>query len=299
MGSEIKYNLSYILTTRNRLPFLKITLGRLLNNLQPGDEVVVVDGNSTDGTVEYLQKLFDEGKIHQFITEPDRNQAHAWNKAMLMARGIIIKKIIDDDVFCYNAINECKNYMLQHADVDVVISNDLNSSLDNYRHVQKNSRLPHFEKWRSGAAPSFTFSDVHMLVRKSALSFLGLYNTAFVMMDWEYSLRISHLRANIVYYTGYNALTVGHLQTVTSLKNEQFVEEQSKRACAFYEYEGDRAGISLYSKIKIAAGKVLKVGRKAKDNVSVPAGNDIAAVYSFYYDYIQDINQPGGFVFLN
>ena len=71
----------------------KITLGKLLDELQPGEEIVIVDGGSTDGSKKYLQTLFDKGKIHQYVSEPDHNQAHAWNKAMLMARGIIIKKI--------------------------------------------------------------------------------------------------------------------------------------------------------------------------------------------------------------
>ena len=166
----MKFDLSYIIATRNRLPFLKITLNRLLGELQPGEEIVVVDGDSTDGAKDYLQQLFDDGKIHQYISEPDHNQAHGWNKALLMAKGIIIKKIIDDDVFCYSAIRECKNYMLQNPDVDVMISNDLGSSLRNYKTIQKLSRLPQFEKWSKGLAPSFTFGDVSMLIKRSSLA---------------------------------------------------------------------------------------------------------------------------------
>ncbi len=59
------FSLSYIIATRNRLPFLKITLGKLINELQQDEEIVVVDGNSSDGTKEYLKELFKEGKIHQ------------------------------------------------------------------------------------------------------------------------------------------------------------------------------------------------------------------------------------------
>src|SRR5476651_636037 len=103
--------LSYILSTKNRLPFLRITLSKLISIINIDEEIVVVDASSTDGTKEYLQELFEVGKIHQFISEPDRNQAHGWNKAMLMAKGIIIKKIIDDDVFCYDAIRRCKDHL--------------------------------------------------------------------------------------------------------------------------------------------------------------------------------------------
>src|ERR1700733_655283 len=123
----MKFNLSYIFATRNHLAFLKITLEILLQELQSDEEIVVVNGNSTDGTKEYLQQLFEAGKIHQFISEPDRNQAHAWNKAILLAKGVIIKKIIDDDVFSYKAIRECKNYMLLNSAIDVMLSNDLES----------------------------------------------------------------------------------------------------------------------------------------------------------------------------
>ncbi|MBB3057092.1 glycosyltransferase [Mucilaginibacter gotjawali] len=295
----MKFSISYIIATRNRLPFLQITLAKLLAALQPDEEIVVVDGNSTDGAKEYLQELYNDGKIHQFITEPDINQAHGWNKAILMANGMFIKKIIDDDVFCYKAIRECKNYMLLNPAVDIVISNDLSSSLTSYKTIHKHSRLSQFEKWKNGLTPSFTFGDVHLLTRKSSLAYIGLYNTAFVMMDWEYSLRISHLRARISYYTGYNALSVGHVNTVTSLKNNRLVNEQGERACAFYEYAGDRAGISAWSKIKIFIGKRLK--RAANANAQIPSVDaaGMNSIYSYYYHYISEINDHNVFEFFD
>lgn len=291
-------NLSYIIATRNRLPFLKITLEKLMEELQPDEEIVVVDGNSTDGSKKYLQTLFEVGKIHQFISEPDKNQAHAWNKAMLMAGGTIIKKIIDDDVFCYKAIRECKSYMLQHPAIDVTISNDLWGSLYDHKNIQKLTRLLQFEKWNNGLAPSFTFGDVHMLIRKSSLAYIGLYNTAYVMMDWEYSLRISYLKANIAYYTGYNALSVAHPQTVSSLKNNKLIEAQGKRGCVFYEYAGDSAEISLWSKIKIQAGKRLKP-KKTTDRITKGESvDDITSVYNYYYDYLVELNNSKVFEIL-
>lgn len=286
----MKFEISYIIATYNRLQFLKITLEKLIDELHPDEEIVVVDGNSTDGSKQYLQQLFDEGKIHQFVSEPDKNQAHAWNKAMLMAKGIIIKKIIDDDVYCYKAIRECKNYMLQNPEVDVMISNDLSSSLANYKNIQKHSRVSQFEKWNKGITPSFTFGDVHLLIRKSSLAHIGLYNTAFVMMDWEYSLRISYLKANIAYYTGYNALSVAHPQTVSSLKNNKLVNEQGKRACIFYQYAGDRAEISLWSEIKIFLGKRLNTIISTNVNANNEATGNINSIYNYYYKYISEVN---------
>ena len=122
------YNISYIISTKNRLPFLKITLGNLLSQKLPNEEIVIVDGNSNDGTQTYLKDLLEKGEIHQFISEPDQSQSHGWNKAMLLAKGIVIKKIIDDDIFDYNSIRICARYMLANPNVEIVIANDLNCS---------------------------------------------------------------------------------------------------------------------------------------------------------------------------
>ncbi len=82
----MSYTLSYIVSTRNRIQFLQIILPLLFANIQPDEEIIVVDSNSTDGTQDYLNELHSKGKIHKFISEPDKNQAHGWNKAILTRR---------------------------------------------------------------------------------------------------------------------------------------------------------------------------------------------------------------------
>jgi glycosyltransferase involved in cell wall biosynthesis len=295
-------NLSYIIATRNRLPFLQITLKKLISQLQQGEEIVVVDGDSNDGAKEYLQQLFEQGKINQFVSEPDHNQAHGWNKALLMAKGIIIKKIIDDDVHDYKAIRKCSGFMLSHPQVDICISNCLTAGLGSPQHIQTTGRLQYYEAWRNGKATCFTFSDVYMLIRKSALSYLGLFDTQFAMMDWEYSLRCSSLKANIAYYTGYTAMAIGTPGNVTSSTNLARLKREGKVAGLKYGYTGDRADISLYSELKITIGKALKY--KSVDNqtsVNKPQfqpGDNLNVIYNNLYKYLQDYNSEGNFDFL-
>jgi len=293
-------NLSYIIATRNRLDFIKITLGKLLRELQSDEEIVVVDGASTDGSKEYLQELFEKGIIHQYISEADKNQAHGWNKAMLMARGILIKKIIDDDVFCYKAIRACKEYMLQNPQVDVVISNDLSSTITRHKKINKLSRMPQFERWKEGLVPSFTFGDVHMLIRRDSLAWIGLYNTSYVMMDWEYSLRISYLKSNIAYYTGYNALSVGHPQSVTATRNISLLNAQAERAESFYEYAGDQAEISNWSKVKILVGKTLNYDKNKPQNDDRNDQQTVGmdTIYERFYAHLSKENESGDFSFI-
>jgi glycosyltransferase involved in cell wall biosynthesis len=294
-------NLSYIIATRNRLPFLKIILERLMNELQQNEEIIVVDGDSTDGAREYLQQLFEEGKIQQFISEPDRNQAHGWNKALLMAKGAIIKKLTDDDVHDFAAIRKCSDFLVANPDVDVCISNHLESDLANPAKVGISGRLPQFTRWNDGLEKTFTFSDVSMLLRRSALSFLGLYDTQFKMMDWEYALRITYLEATIAYYTGCNSLAVGTPGNVTSTGTKDLFMFEEGIGKVKYGYEGDSSDISLYSKIKIRLGKIryrlLNQETASTDLNDLPSEAELKQIYSFYYDKLDEYNREGEFHF--
>ena len=75
---------------------------RLLSARKSDEEIVVVDGGSSDGAVDYLKKLHSEGGVNQFLSEPDIGQGHGINKALLLARGELIKPINDDDCYQYD-----------------------------------------------------------------------------------------------------------------------------------------------------------------------------------------------------
>jgi len=287
------FNISYLLVTKNKLPLIKIVLGELLLQLRADEEIVVVDGNSADGTKEYLQKLFDEGKIQQYISEPDHNQAHGWNKALLMANGTLLKKIMDDDVYDYDTIRKCRDYMVQHPQIDVCISNCLVSDLSRPDKIDFATRLPWYKKWQAGQASAFTFSDVSMLMRRSSLSYIGLYDTQFKMIDWEYSLRMTHLQVKIAYYTGCMALAVHTPGNVTSSLTKSRAQFEEAIGKAKYGYPGDRSEISLYSEFKIAVGKFIarfKPTARLKRQTDLPAGDELKKYYSAFYKKLKEYN---------
>jgi glycosyltransferase involved in cell wall biosynthesis len=79
----------------NAAATLPDTLASVRAQGYPHLEHVVVDGGSTDGTVELLR----EAEGIRWISEPDRGLAHAMNKGIAMATGEVIGELNADDLY--------------------------------------------------------------------------------------------------------------------------------------------------------------------------------------------------------
>jgi glycosyltransferase involved in cell wall biosynthesis len=188
--SQIK--LSYILSTYNKLPYLKIVMDSLLKNVQEDEEIVITDGGSTDGTFDYLQDLLEQGKIQQFVSEKDKGEGHGYNKAFLMARGDLIKLIFADDIFYYPAIRSCRIFMEKNPSVDLMTGMAAMVDLGNGTSIYPiNDFFEEFQKWQTGTYERFYSNGQSLLIRRSSLPLMGLFNNDLVYVDAEYTLRVS------------------------------------------------------------------------------------------------------------
>lgn len=219
--------LSYILTTFNKLDYLKLTLPLLIQARREDEEIIVVDGGSGDGTKDYLTQLFREKQIDQFISEPDRGEAQGSNKAMLLAKGTLIKIITDDDLFDFNAIQDCKKFLLQHPSIDVLGFDGYSCKLADKPRFEKTNFIHGYKKWQQDGS-AFLFCGLSLMIRRSALSYLGLFNTSYRIIDMEYALRISSLRSNIAFYTGPAFINLVNPES-NSVKFYDTIREEYKR----------------------------------------------------------------------
>jgi glycosyltransferase involved in cell wall biosynthesis len=87
--------LSVITPVYNAAATLPETLASVRDQGYPRLEHIIVDGGSTDGTVDLLR----EADGISWVSEPDRGLAHAMNKGVAMATGDIIGELNADDVY--------------------------------------------------------------------------------------------------------------------------------------------------------------------------------------------------------
>ncbi len=209
-------NLSYILTTYNKVAYLKITLPFLIKACKADEEIVVVDGGSTDGTVLFLQQLKNEGKIHQFISEKDSGESHGTNKALLMARGEVIKIITDDDAYSFNGIEKCKNFMISNPDIDLLGFNGYGFHISSKNpFFQKKNLDDVYRNWKATKQP-FIFCGLSLLIRKSSIPILGLFNCSIKMIDVEYTLRVTASKTKLAWYTGFGYANIANENSVSN-----------------------------------------------------------------------------------
>jgi glycosyltransferase involved in cell wall biosynthesis len=79
---------SIITVVLNAKEDFQITLESILQQDYPNIEYLVIDGKSTDGTVEVIERYRD--RISYWISEPDEGISDAWNKALSVCQGDII-----------------------------------------------------------------------------------------------------------------------------------------------------------------------------------------------------------------
>ncbi|WP_448697801.1 glycosyltransferase [Mucilaginibacter sp. AW1-3] len=194
--------LSYVFTTYNKLSYLQVTLPVLIAARKDDEEIVVIDGGSKDGTKEYLAALYQEQKIQQYISEPDKGESHGINKGMLLANGSLIKILTDDDAYHFGAIGKCKEFMLQHPEIDVLGFDGYGYGISNeVPCFEKRDSVSKYREWKEKGTP-FIFCGLSLLIRKSAIPLIGLFSTNVKIIDFEYTIRITAGKGKLAWYSG-------------------------------------------------------------------------------------------------
>ncbi|MEJ2596866.1 MAG: glycosyltransferase family 2 protein [Anaerolineales bacterium] len=109
---------SIVTPSFNQASYLEETLRSVLDQDYSNIEYILVDGGSTDGSQEIIQRYAD--RLAWWVSEADRGQTEAINKGFAHAHGEILAWLNSDDTYLPGAIAQAVAYLQAHPEAGMV-----------------------------------------------------------------------------------------------------------------------------------------------------------------------------------
>ncbi|OGO64669.1 MAG: hypothetical protein A2030_06480 [Chloroflexi bacterium RBG_19FT_COMBO_50_10] len=109
---------SIITPSYNQAGFLPETIQSVLSQDYPDVEYIIVDGGSSDGSLEIIQQVASQ--LAWWVSEPDQGQTDAINKGFAHAHGEILAWLNSDDPYQPGAITQAVESLLSHPEASLV-----------------------------------------------------------------------------------------------------------------------------------------------------------------------------------
>lgn len=180
---------SLITVTYNSAATVAETIESVLAQKYRDIEYIVVDGKSTDGTVEIIESY--GSRISKFISEPDRGLYDALNKGIALATGDVVGIIHSDDVLAADDVIQTV--------VEAFTSFETDSVYGDLLYIDKNDPDKVIRYWQAGRferkkmARGWMPPHPTFYVRREVYLRHGGFNTDYrISADYDFMVRMLH-----------------------------------------------------------------------------------------------------------
>ena len=164
---EKNYKISIITVTKNSEKFLEDCILSVHNQSYKNYEHIIIDGNSTDNTVNIIKK--HEEKIAYWTSESDEGLYDAMNKGIKKSTGDIIGILNSDDIYYDQALKIVNNYFNKNENLDFLFGSV-------YKYKLMHGYNPHKIRWSFGF---YTTHSVGFFIKRESQLKVGFYNLKY------------------------------------------------------------------------------------------------------------------------
>ncbi len=223
-------SVSIITPTFNRGKFLEENILSVKNQNYPFIEHIVVDGGSTDNSLDILKK-YQETYNLKWISEKDKGCADAMNKGFDMATGDIFCWLDSDDFYMSETIEKVVEVFKKNPGIDVVFGNIFvinakGKRIDYIKHTNFDIETLIYLTMPLSTQATFWRKELHCKI--------GKFNEQYLRLaDAEFFLRMALLRPNFYRLNKFLASYRAHAEQLT--KSIDLVNSESRKLIDKYK----------------------------------------------------------------
>jgi glycosyltransferase involved in cell wall biosynthesis len=232
---------SIITPSLNQAQYLEQCILSVLEQDYPNIEYIIMDGGSTDGSVDIIRKYSD--RLAYWVSQPDNGQSAAINTGLCHSTGEIWGWMNADDAYMPDAIGKIVNWLQTHPKTDIVYGDcvwvDEHGDKKDYFH-SGDSQL------ETSLLNGFNIPSGSTFLRRSVYENLGgLDENLHNALDTEYWMRAT-LNFQFEYIPV--ALSLYRVYPLAKTWNTEQSERRAREAITITERFWQRADLPIHIK---------------------------------------------------
>ncbi len=260
----------------NQGNFIEETILSVINQDYQNIEYIVMDGGSTDETLDILKKYDD--RIHWF-SEKDNGQTDAINKGFHRAKGDILAYLNSDDTYLPGAISRAVHYLTQeNPDAQFVYGEGYHITAEGKRIDRYPTETFHYIR----LAETCFICQPTTFWKRDVLEKIGfLHEKLHYAMDYDYWIRIAKQYGTLWYIPDYLANSRLHMETKTMSKR---LEAHAEILNVVRTHYGNVPLSWLYAYAHVYMDRKISRETKIKDFLFILGMTSITALKSIQFN---------------
>lgn len=211
--------ISIVTPSYNQSEFIEETIRSVLLQGYPNLEYIIIDGGSTDSSIEIIKKY--QNYFSYWVSEPDKGPADAINKGWQKTSGEIIAYLNSDDLYLPRALADIAEAFHQNPNTKAICGNELKIDREGFVLAESNQK----DVSRLSLLNLNFISQPSTFIKKTLLDSIGGINLSIkYTFDFELWLRVTR-SSSIKSIPNLLSVTRWHNDTITRTKRSNIGSE--------------------------------------------------------------------------
>ena len=204
MSEDVK--VSIITVCLNSEKTIERTIKSVVNQTYSNIEYIIIDGKSTDGTLDIIDKYKDKNSI--LVSEKDKGIYNAMNKGLARATGDVVYFLQSDDyLFNDSVIEKVMDEFIKYPETQIIYG-DLVVVMKNRNFVASYNRITKYYLYR------YNLSQQAIFAKRDVFEKTGLFDERYIICadyDWflkcfvKYNMKSEYIGEIITVFSGFGA----------------------------------------------------------------------------------------------